>query len=148
MSRASTRTPSYRLHKPTGQSVVTLSGRDIYLGRHGTPESRAEYDRLIAEWLANGRQLAASSGHAPADLTVSELALAYFRHAEGYYVKGGEPTSELNIVKLSLRPLRQLYGHTPAKDFGPIALKAVRQAFIDAGLCRTEVNRRTAHVVR
>ena len=26
------RTPSYRLHKPSGQAVVTLDGRDHYLG--------------------------------------------------------------------------------------------------------------------
>ena len=44
------RTPSYRLHKPTGQAVVTLDGRDLYLGRHGSPESRTEYDRLVTEW--------------------------------------------------------------------------------------------------
>jgi hypothetical protein len=37
------RIPSYRLHKPTGQAVVTLSGKDQYLGRHGSPESRAAY---------------------------------------------------------------------------------------------------------
>ena len=43
--------PAYRLHKPTGQAVVTLNGRDFYLGRHGSPASRDEYDRLIAEWL-------------------------------------------------------------------------------------------------
>ena len=28
--------PSYRLHKPTGQAVVRLDGRDVYLGKHGT----------------------------------------------------------------------------------------------------------------
>ena len=49
--------PSYRLHKPSGQAVVTIDGRDLYLGRHDTPASRAEYDRLIAEWLAGGRRL-------------------------------------------------------------------------------------------
>ena len=38
----SVRTPSYRLHKPTGQAVVTLSGRDIYLGKYGSIESKAE----------------------------------------------------------------------------------------------------------
>ncbi len=27
--------PTYRLHKPTGQSVVRLDGRDIYFGKHG-----------------------------------------------------------------------------------------------------------------
>jgi hypothetical protein len=41
-------TPSYRHHKPSGQAVVTLDGRDFHLGRPGSPESRAEYDRLIA----------------------------------------------------------------------------------------------------
>ena len=50
-------TPKYRLHKATGCAVVTLDGRDIYLGRHGTAESRAKYDELVARWLANGRRL-------------------------------------------------------------------------------------------
>ena len=36
-----TRTLSYRLHKPTGQAVVTLEGRDFYLGRHTSPSQAA-----------------------------------------------------------------------------------------------------------
>jgi hypothetical protein len=60
VTAARVRTPSYRLHKPSGQAVVTLKGRDFYLGRHGSPESRAEYDRLVGEWLANGRRLPGS----------------------------------------------------------------------------------------
>ena len=43
------RIPSYRLHRPSGQAVVTLSGRDFYLGPHGSKISRAEYDRVTAE---------------------------------------------------------------------------------------------------
>jgi len=39
------RVPSYRRHKPTGKAVVTLKGRDIYLGKYGSKESRAEYPR-------------------------------------------------------------------------------------------------------
>ena len=39
--------PAYRLHKGTGQAVVTLNGKDFYLGRHGTPNSVATYDRTI-----------------------------------------------------------------------------------------------------
>lgn len=66
------RTPRYRLHRPSGHAVVTLDGRDVYLGKRGAPESRAEYDRLIAEWLINGRRLPPSTR----DLTVSELVLA------------------------------------------------------------------------
>lgn len=33
--------PSYRRHKVSGHAVVTLNGRDHYLGPHGSPESVA-----------------------------------------------------------------------------------------------------------
>ena len=51
MSPSAKRTPSYRLHKPSGQAVVRLSGHDHYLGPHNSDLSRREYDRVIAEWL-------------------------------------------------------------------------------------------------
>jgi hypothetical protein len=38
MPKLKTKTPSYRLHKGSGQAVVTLSGKDIYLGVHGSEE--------------------------------------------------------------------------------------------------------------
>jgi hypothetical protein len=86
------RTPAYRLHKLSGQAVVTLDGRALYLGKHGSPRSRAEYDRLVAEWLAAGRRLPpASPSDGPSDLSVNEVALACLRSADGYYVKGGRP---------------------------------------------------------
>src|SRR5262249_13187499 len=61
MSRHKT-VPSYRLHKQSGQAVVTLPDglggrRDALLGKYGTAESRAEYLRALAEWEANGRRL-------------------------------------------------------------------------------------------
>jgi hypothetical protein len=49
--------PSYRLHKYSGQAIVTLTDtvtgkrEDQLLGPHGTPESRAEYGRVIADRL-------------------------------------------------------------------------------------------------
>ena len=45
-------TPKYRKHRPTGQAVVTIAGKDHYLGPHGTKASIAEYDRLVGEWMA------------------------------------------------------------------------------------------------
>jgi integrase len=142
------RTPSYRLHKPTGQAVVTLNGHDIYLGRHGSPESRTEYDRLLAEWLANGRQLLSPAPPGGSDLTVNELLLAYLKFADSYYLKHGKPTTEPASIRVTVRPLRRLYGDTLARDFSPLQLKAVRQAMVDSGLCRNEVNKRTGRVVR
>jgi integrase len=144
----SLRTPSYRRHRPSGQAVVTLDGRDFYLGRFGSESSRAEYDRLIAEWLTHGRRLPRPGSGPGGDFTVNELILAFLLWAETYYRKDGEMTGEVTNIKYAIRPLRQLYGHTPACDFGPLALKAVRQSTIDAGLCRNEVNRPTRILVR
>jgi integrase len=143
------RTPAYRLHKPTGQAVVTLNGRDNYLGAFGTPTSRAEYDRLIAEWLANERRPVPGANNAgPADLTVNELLVAYLRFADGYYRKNGQPTAEPANIRFAIRPLRILYGHTLARDFGPLALKTVRDKLIASDLCRNEVNKRVGKIVR
>lgn len=142
------RSPSYRLHKPTGQAVVTLSGKDFYLGRHGTEASRAEYDRLVAEWLAAGRTPPAMSAAAAPDYTVAELIAGYLDFAREYYRKGGGTTSEVENIRLAMRPLRRLYGHTAAASFGPKSLKAVRAAMVEADLCRREVNKRVRHVVR
>jgi integrase len=146
--------PAYRLHKPSGQAVVTVrtSGgrrRDVYLGPHNTPESRTEYARVIAELAAAGPAppSPSPSGPAPADLTVHELLAAFWRHAEQHYRGAdGEPTSELTNYRILLRPVRELYGHTRAAAFGPLALKAVRQRYVDAGLCRPVVNRRVSKV--
>ncbi len=65
-----------------------------------------------------------------------------------YYVKNGKPTTEPVNIRLAIRPLRQLYGHTLAREFGPLRLKTVRQAMIDSGLCRSEINKRVRHVLR
>jgi integrase len=138
------RVPSYRRHKPTGQAVVTLDGRDIYLGRWNSTQSRREYDRLIGEWLAAGRSLPRPT----ADLAIAELILRFMRFAGGYYRKNGGATSELEEYKQSLRPVRQLYGLTPAADFGPIALKAVRLKMVETNLSRGTINRRVNRIKR
>jgi hypothetical protein len=71
------KTPAYRLHKPSGQAVVTLDGRDCYLGKHETDTSTAEYDRLVGVWLSNGRRHA-SPGKFP-ELSINELLTAPIR---------------------------------------------------------------------
>jgi integrase len=146
-----TRVPSYRLHKATHQAIVVIKGRTFYLGRYGSVESRAEYNRIIGEWIAQGPGAPApapSGREAGSDLRICELIAAYFSHAESRYRKNGQATSQVDLVKSAMGPLRRLYGDVPAKDFGPKALKAVRQEFIKAGLCRNEVNRRTRLIVR
>jgi integrase len=154
MAAKTRKVPSYRLHKPTGQAVVRLDGRDIYLGKHGSDESQEKYRRTIAEWLTIGQAKAPtptdSQGPVIDQRTVNDLILAFLtRHADPYYRHAdGTPTGEAENFKDALRPLMRIYGRTPAKDFGPLALKAVRKTLIDAGLARTTINARVRKIVR
>src|SRR4051794_40252418 len=59
-----------------------------------------------------------------------------------------KPTIELGDIRFAVRPLRRLSGHTPVRQIGPLASKGVRNARIDAGLCRSEINRRVGRIVR
>lgn len=147
-----TRIPKYRLHKSWGLGVVTLGGKDVYLGKYGTPESQAEYRRVIAEWLACGResaaQIASPSASTPASIAINELVLSYLRFAKTYYVKNGRPTGELDNIKHAVKQLVVTYGHTDVEDFGPLALKTVREAMIASGLCRGVINERVNRIRR
>ncbi len=147
------RIPMYRLHRPTGQAVVRLEGRDHYLGSHGTPESRKRYDRLIAEWLtrstsppATGDQFSTAASPAA---TIDEVVLAFWTHAETHYRDPqGSPTAELGNLRDAIRPLRRLYGGTKAAEFGPLALRAVREELVRSGLARSTVNARINRIRR
>ncbi|QEH35442.1 hypothetical protein OJF2_39940 [Aquisphaera giovannonii] len=137
MSARNPRTLSYRHHRPSGQAVVTLGGRDRYLGPHGTAASKAAYDRLIAEWLANGR----ISHHGGA--VVAELITPYLAYLDTT-CKANEPAN----ITAAPNPLLDLYGAVESEEFGPKSLKAIRRRFIDAGLARFTVNKRVRMIVR
>jgi hypothetical protein len=110
------------------QAIVTLTGKDILLGTHGTAASKAEYHRVTSEWLANGRRL----GNSPtSNVTVAELIHAFWEHAKVYYARGRRRgAGEASNFKPLLRRLRKMYGSTLVSDFGPLALKAFRNQLI------------------
>lgn len=82
MPRLCGRNPAYRKHKATGQALVTLSGRDFYLGAWQSATSKAEYDRRVREWNAVGGVLVKGDRQLP----IVELLAAYWKHAKTYYV--------------------------------------------------------------
>jgi integrase len=123
-------------------AVVTIDGRDFYLGRWNSPESHVRYDRRIAEWLANGRRLPGPEARA-GQQTVSEIILAFDTYAEQRYPASGR---ELENFRRAFEPLRDLYGRAAVRDFGPKALKAVQQRMIELGWCRAVINRRVGRI--
>ena len=80
---------------------------------------------------------------------MNEAFLAFLKHAEQYYRRGdGTPTHEVDEYKLVSRLVREPYGHTKAREFGPLAMKAVRQLMVDRDWCRSLVNQRVNRVRR
>ena len=97
MPKLNSSLPKYRLHRASGQAVVTLYGKDIYLGPWRSKASKLEYDRLIREWVAAGRPTRQVAG--TNDITVVELAAAYLDFAKGYFRKNGKPTDTIYQVQ-------------------------------------------------
>jgi hypothetical protein len=129
--------PSYCLHKQSGQACFNwpLGGgkyKSILLGKHGSTQSHQEYERILAEWRPSKGMLPMEQhNRQAADLTVAELLLRFWGYAEEHYhLVNGSPSRELEHYRCSLKPVLELYGDTPAREFGPLSLKTVRQRLI------------------
>jgi integrase len=133
------RPPGYLKHpgndgKLRARTVLRLPGGGVtyhVLGAYGSPESYAEHERLCAVWRAaweaHARGELAPAPEAPAAaLTVAEVAARYTVHVRQRY----RDKPEAGNIAGALRPLLRLYGPTPAREFGPKALKALRVTLV------------------
>jgi integrase len=144
-------TPSYLEHKQSGRARAvwtdTVGVRQFRMlpGAYDSPESRTAFARLQLELeAAPHHQLDNSS-----EVSVNEVLLAFLRYAEGHYRRqDGTTTNEFDEYKIVARYVREVYGETPAAKFGPLALKAIRQKFIEAKWSRGFINQRVGRVRR
>ena len=148
--------PSYRLHKSSGQAVVTIRGKTHYLGPFGSDDSRRKYGEVLAaassgvaiDPLAKPSQQSTVGDPGP---SVAVLCVAFLDFAESYYVKDGQQTDEVDCYRSLIRVLRQTHGLTSISQFGPNHLRAVRDAMIAADWSRGYINRqinRLRHMVK
>ncbi|MFO0806223.1 MAG: site-specific integrase [Gemmataceae bacterium] len=149
MARSRNPVPSYLPHKQRGKAraVWTDSAgvRQYRLlpGAYNSKESKEAFARLQLELAAAAPAAASESG------AVSELFLAFLIHAEKHYRRAdGSQTSELHEFKSLIRIVRPLYGDSPVSEFGPLALKAVRELLVAKGLCRSLINQRIGRLKR
>jgi integrase len=141
MPRLKYKIPSYCHHKASGQAIVTLSGKDYYLGDYGSPESRSRYEELVQKWLAHGRRMPGAIEDPERPITVNELVVAFWEYAETYYRSpDGTPTTAIRNYRYALAPLVELFGDTEVIEFGPRSLKALQQDMIARGWCRYNIN--------
>jgi integrase len=170
--------PTLQHHKPTGRARVTINGRDHWLGKWGSPESRLAYDRMIAEYLATRRvrdteapppeptvvtivpsvpgaavsPIAGVAGdiedRVSIDPTVAEIVLRYLEYCDTYY---RTPTGErTSTYGNALQAARVLrpFDDTPAAKFGPRKLGMIRDSEAARGRPRVGCNALVKHVRR
>ncbi len=163
MPRPKAPLPKIRFHL-SGNAIVTICGRDYYLGKHGSPVSFARYAILIRDYQANGMT-------APPDISSSELVSL----TEGF--ESGLPTVHLEDEPITIKHLMASYnahaetvyetspaeqsrikqicdeielheGSTIVAKYGPKKLKDQRDRWVKSGKCRKYCNRLTCLVVR
>jgi len=141
--------PQVRLHKPSGNGRVHVGGRDVYVGRYGSPEANARYLELMVEHgylpapAAAGTEAPVAvpepasvpvdlpGGHEaiPAGLTLGELCRMYLVHLEERRLPGKQ-CSRWNRGLAAIRAMRPL-ATMPAAKFGTRAFLDVRQRLIE-----------------
>lgn len=155
MPRQITVPPYPKKPHESGQARIILhvgprQRKDVTLGKFGSPESHEAYNRVIAEWLANGHRLPQAATPQPAGITVNELLDAYRLWAEQHYRdQDGNPSLELDNIRLAARPLRELYGHTAVSEFTSLALEAIQDHLVKGGgLACSTINVRISRIRR
>ena len=133
--------PKYSLHKPTGQARVRIKGKDHWLGKHGTLESRQRYAEILLKWE---QETDAESRL----VTFGELSMMFKQFAKSHYVKNGKQTSEVTIVKSSLKFMNQVCRNVPLAEIRPRHLKEARQRMIEHGHSRSTVNKHVQRIRR
>jgi integrase len=135
MPRQRASMPAYRYHI-SGQARVTLDGKDFYLGEYDTPESRAKYFALLAEYSANGQRAPSDSVHlADAPKTVGCVTAEYRRIIDARHRR-----SHADRFRNLCTTLEDEYGDVPAVEFGPVKLAELRDLFVTSGNNRTYAN--------
>ena len=139
---ASDHLPALCRHRHNWRCYLTLNDREAYLGTERMA-AKIGRDRVIAKWLAIGRQLDESG-----DLTVAQLLAAYRTYAESYYVKDGKPTTEIVHIRGMSKLLRTNYGDQPALTFSPLALIGLQDRMVSSGWSRSYCNMIRSKLVR
>jgi integrase len=165
MARPKSKAPALRYHI-SGQSVVTIGGRDFYLGPHESPEAFARYAVLIGDYQSGGLTLpkdfdvatlaeraarlledipATATRQTDQPILVKHITAVYREHVK---VRYAENPAELHRLNQVCDEIDRHDGNIEAKDYGPVRLQKQRQRWIDSGKARVYCNRLTNSVKR
>ena len=133
------------------RAYCRIDGKKVFLGKHGTPESRNKYAELIASLGVKQDEPEEQKQEPPANPVVNFIVLEFLKYALEYYPpKGNEKYSASFLhYREVCRYLRHKdYGDDYATNFGPRKLKRIRDKMIAKGLSRRHINEQVRRIVR
>ena len=137
------RKPVYGLHGKSGLARTTVNGKRVLIGVYGSPESKAAFDKIMADWEAAHFERRPTVDVA---LTVSRLAVLFLKHADKEYRRDGVPTGETANFRHALQSMNNLYHGVRVIDFGPKKLKQLQQQMVKDGLAQQTINGRIRRI--
>ena len=123
MPRLVNRLPKYFLHKPSGHAKTRCGGKDTYLSRYGSPESKEAYARFIASIPKPGDCTRPRQPSPGIPSMVGEVVEHCEQHALWYYSREGIPTGERTTIHYALVPLVKRFDDLSVTEFGPKELE-------------------------
>jgi integrase len=147
MGRQKVSVPKYCKHAPSGQAVVFIDRKTVYLGPYGSPESRQRYSEELAKLSAPAQVDAEDKAPSASGTTVSDLCMEFVRRKfPSYKTSTGQESAEKDCCRGAMRIMRKLYGETPVDKFGPSRLSKVRERMIELGWKRRFINKQIGRI--
>jgi integrase len=148
--RRSNRIPKHRRHA-TGQGIVTLSGKDHYTGKFGTPKSEQRYKDLVSDWIANDRKplpiKKRSDQETSLGISVAELRVRFLSWARATYRDDkGDREEYRTLERSSLLLLPDEFALIPAADFSRRHFHEIRDGLIQRRKARGTINNRMTRI--
>lgn len=141
MSRPRNAFPKFCVDR-TGRAFTKIDGKFVTLGRGDNPDSRQRYAALLQNLATRLPVDEPSQRGGQYRATINEVCLRFLTdHCPRYRTSSGDESAEVRCFKGVMRLLRELFGDTRADDFGPLKLRTVRKAMVDAGWSRKFVNK-------
>lgn len=123
-------------HQPSGKAYCWIDGKQKYLpGHFGSPESVAAYRRVLSAF--SGKRPLPD----PDQCTVAELFDLWFAEHDGI-----PPKKYSHYCRCAAAILESGHASRLVQDFGPRALREVRDLMVDQQLARSTVNQRIGRI--
>lgn len=141
------RPPKLCRNKYRNSAFVIVNGKQIYLGKWGSPEAQAAYDRFLLEWMKNRNRPQKPNYRPGRGIMLVEMVVAYIAEYRERPVKN---RSDLNTFILLGKRMAALFPDYETDDFRIRDLEMLRDSFQKEGFnrggehrdyCRTYLNK-------